>query len=368
MKKISPLLAVALLIIISVVGYTLVASKSPTSSTSTSPSTQDSTSAQAPSQVSNESVQGSRISQGDGAPGASGNTSGEEREEQVKPATDVYFSADEALSAVLKGAKDYDDAILEQFTLPDPNCAWCSEFYTSVRDLSMNPNTPQEQRAYLAEILAISGRTENVQALVDAVKGAPSNDVADLYAEALELTVGKENVVQLLGENLNAQNETLREASVAAITNQGSKLAAELLVKDLKERGDPDAYYAHGIGIGEMIPDEEAVPVLQELVRDRVPGSHLGVKALLNAGLPGLRALFDELDNSPNPEADLAMLKGAGDHTNLDDESVALANQKVAENRNVASAGLGEMIRKQSQSATQDADADADDGEMEMPQ
>mgnify|MGYP006268551123 CR=1 FL=1 len=370
MKKISPLLVVVLIVVVAVGGYTLLASRAPspqsTSSGSTT-STGSSSNVSADTSKTTESVPraaSSSLQTSAQSPNDTGND--EEPEEQVKPATEAYSSSEEALTAVLKGAKDYDDSILEQFTLPDPNCSWCAEFYTSIRDLATNQNTPQEQRAYLAEILAISGRTDNIQALIDGVKNAPGNDAADLYAEALELTLGKDDVVQLLGDQMNAQNDTLREASVAAVTNQGTKYAAELLVKDLKEKGDPDAYYAHGIGIGEVIPDEEALPVYQELVRERVPGSHLGVKALLNAGLPGLRVLFDELDNSSNPEADLALLKDANDHINIDDESVELANQKLAENRNPASTRLAQMYREQSQNAEQEAEGEV--GDLEVSQ
>lgn len=360
MKKLAPLFIVALIVVGSIGGYTLFASRSPSpqgtesssSSTSSSTTEQNKTTEIVPK--SNATLQ-----QNAGSPTDTGND--EEPEEQVKPATEAYLSSEEALTAVMKGAKDYDDSILEQFTLPDPNCAWCSEFYSSVRDLAINQNTPQEQRAYLAEILAISGRVENVQALIEAVKNAPSSDTADLYAEALELTLGKDDIVNLLGDQMNSQNETLREASVAAITNQGTKTAAELLVKDLKEKGDPDAYYAHGIGPGEAIPDEEAIPVYQELVRERIPGSHLGVKALLNAGTPGVRAVFDELENSQNPEADLALLKDASDHINIEDETLELANQKLAENRNAASVKLAQIIREQGQNAEQAAEGEADD-------
>ena len=360
MKKLAPLFIVALVVVGSIGGYTLFSSRSPSpqnketssASTSISPSEQSKTSEAVPK--SSASLQ-----QNTGSPTDTGND--EEPEEQVKPATEAYLSSEEALTAVMKGAKDYDDSILEQFTLPDPNCAWCSEFYSSVRDLALNQNTPQEQRAYLAEILAISGRVENVQSLIEAIKNAPSSDTADLYAEALELSLGKDDIVNLLGEQMSAQNDTLREASVAAVTNQGSKTAAELLVKDLKEKGDPDAYYAHGIGAGEAIPDEEAIPVYQELVRERIPGSHLGVKALLNAGTPGVRAVFDELENSPNPEADLALLKDASDHINIEEETLELANQKLADNRNSASVKLAQIIREQGQNAEQADEGEADD-------
>ena len=358
MKKLTPLFIVALIVVGSIAGYTFFTSRSPSSQGNETLATNGSTTQQ--SKTSESAPQStSALQQKTSSPTDTGND--EEPEEQVKPATEAYSSAEEALAAVLKGAKDYDDSILEQFTLPDPNCSWCSEFYSSARDLATDQNTPQEQRAYLAEILAISGRVENVQTLVEAIKNAPSSEGADLYAEALELTLGKDDVVTFLGEQMSSQNDTLREASVAAVTNQGTKTAAELLVKDLKERGDPDAYYNHGIGVGEAIPDEEAIPVYQELVRERVPGSHLGVKALLNAGTPGVRAVFDELENSPNPEADIALLRDAPDHINVEEDSMELANQKLAENKNPASVKFAQMIREQGQNAEQAAEGESDD-------
>ncbi|MEY4668872.1 MAG: hypothetical protein RL518_1571 [Pseudomonadota bacterium] len=359
MKKLSPLLLVVLVIVAAVAAYTFFGSQTTppqSSETTTSASNAPQQAAQTTEKISRTTMSSQ---QGSGASPVTGND--EEPEEQIKPAPEAYASSEEALTAVLKGAKDYDDSILEQFTLPDPNCSWCSEFYSSVRDLALNQNTPQEQRAYLAELLAISGRTENVQALIEAVKNAPSNDTADLYAEALELSLGREDIVTLLGEQMTSTNDTLREASVAAVTNQGTKLAAELLIKDAKEKGDPDLYYTQGIGIGEAIPEEEAIPVYQEFVRERLPNSHLGVKALLNAGLPGVQAVFDELENSPNPDADKSLLKDAADHINIDDEIVALADRKLAENNNSNSVELARIIREQSQNADQAADGEGED-------
>ena len=65
-------------------------------------------------------------------------TQGDEQEPAARPLTEAYTSAEDALAAVLKGAKDYDDSVLEQFTTPDENCSWCPEFYTSVRGLITN--------------------------------------------------------------------------------------------------------------------------------------------------------------------------------------------------------------------------------------
>lgn len=369
MKKLLPLLLVAIVIVGSYKYFASQTSESPSSTppgqssveskeTRSEPVSSGSTTVQIDPARLNAPKSGSQSVE-------SGND--ESPEEQVKPAAEAYASAEEAISAVLKGAKEYDDSILEQFTLPDANCSWCSEFYTSVRDLAVNPNTPQEQRAYLAEILAISGRVDNVQTLVESIKNAQSNDAADLYAEALELTLGKDDVVSYLGDQMNASNETLREASVAAITNQGTKQAAELLVKNLKERGDPEGYYSIGIGLGEFIPDEEAMPVVQGLVRERGPEAHLGVKALLNAGLPGVQILFDELKNSSNVEADKALLKDAADHINIEDDVIALAKEEIALNRNQNTAALGQMIQELAQSAEQPEEGEGD-GEGEQYQ
>ncbi len=252
-----------------------------------------------------------------------------EQEVQLKSAVESYDSAEAALAAVLKGAKEYDDSILEQFTQPGEDCTWCPEFYNSVRDMATNSNTPQDQKSYLAEILAISGRLDNVETLTEAIKNAKSPEEADVYASALELTVGKEDITRYLGNQMSVTNESLREAAVAAVTNQGNRLAVELLIKNTVERGDPDGYYGVGIGIGELIPTEDAMPLLHEMVQKRDEYSHLGVKALLNGGMEGLRVVFDELENSKDPEADKKLLKDAIDHVNFEDGMEEYLKQKI---------------------------------------
>lgn len=257
-----------------------------------------------------------------------GNSSAETGEEleadmeeglDTRPAVEVYKTAEEALDAVKRGAKEYDDVVLEQFTTPGDDCTWCKDFYGMVKNTLTSADTPQEQKSYFAEILAISGKADNVQNLVDSVKNAKSPDEADLFAEALELTVGKDDVTSLLGESMNSQNETLKEASIAAITNQGSRLAAELLVKNVIDRGDPDGYYSSGIGPGEVIPNPEAIPVYQELMQRHDQFSHLGVKALLNSGLGGLKMVFSELDSVNDAQAFKTMTKDFLDHVNYEE-------------------------------------------------
>lgn len=244
----------------------------------------------------------------------------DEEDADLRTATEIYKNSDEALAAVKNGSKDYDDIILSQFTTPGEDCTWCDQFYKGIKDLIASADTKPEQKSYFAEILAISGRVENVSSLVDLIKGAKNPEEAQLYAEALELTVGKDDVVHYLGDQLKNKDQTLRESSVAAITNQGSRLSAELLYKFTVENGDPDGLYSQGIGLGELVPSEDTLPYLQELVQKRDQYSHLAVKSLLNSGLPGLRLVMDTLTNSKDPESDRALLKDAIDHVNYEED------------------------------------------------
>jgi hypothetical protein len=269
---------------------------------------------------------------------------GGEMSEEVRSATEVYQSAEEAVAAAIKGAKDFDDSILEQFTEPGPDCTWCSQFYASIQEIVTNPNTPQDQKSYMAEILAISGRPENVQVLIESIKNAQSTTEADIYAEALELSLGKDDVTRVIGEQLSTTNDTLREASVAAITNQGSRMAAEMLQKHIQERNDPDAYYSVGIGPGEFIPNEEAMPYVQELVSRRDQYSPVWAKAMVNAGLPGLQALFEQLENSPNPEADRPLIKDVIEHVNFEDGIKEAADNVIANNKSPVAVDLAKQI------------------------
>jgi hypothetical protein len=281
--------------------------------------------------------------------------------EQVKPATEAYSSAEEALAAVMKGSKDFDDSILEQFTQPGEDCSWCPQFYSSVRDMVANPNTPQDQKSYLSELLAISGRVENVQSLTELVKNAKSSNEADVYAEALEYTLGKDDVVRFLGEQLSTSNDTLREASIAAITNQGSRTSVEILSKYAKEAGDPDAQCSIGIGPCEVIPDADARPLVVELVQKRDEMSPVWAKALINSGQEGLSELFTILESSNNPDSDRALLKGARDHVNYEDGIKETVENIIATSKNPASVEFAKEILQD----LNEQDAQEDDGTVE---
>jgi hypothetical protein len=279
-----------------------------------------------------------------GAPATDASLEDGEAIADIKPASDVFKSAEDALNAVLNAAKDYDDTVLEQFTRPGNDCAWCPEFYKSVKDLILSDKTPADQKSYLAEVMAISGRVENVQSLVEAVKSAKSTDEADIFSEALELSVGGDDVTRFLGDQMSSTNETLRESSVAAITNQGSLSAAELLIKHTAERGDPDGYYSLGIGLGELIPDEEAIPALQDMMQKQDQYSHLAVKALINGGMDGLKTVFDQLELSTDPEASRRMLKDAIDHVNFEDGLEEYLKQKLETSKQPAAQEFAKRI------------------------
>lgn len=254
----------------------------------------------------------------------------EEIEEDIKPATEIYKSADEAMEALRNASKSYDDSVLEQFAEPDPSCTWCEPLYANLSTLIFSPDTTADEKSYYAEVLAISGRVNNIKTLVEGIRNSQRPEDADIYAEALELAIGKDDVTSYLGSQLGNANDSLRESLIAAITNQSSRLAAETLYKNTVERGDADGYYSSGIGLGEFIPDEEALPFLREAVVKRDQYSHLATKALLNSGADGLRMVLDTLESSKDPEFDRRMLKDAIDHVSYDEEVEELLKSRLA--------------------------------------
>lgn len=274
----------------------------------------------------------SRLDGSSGAPGDDGDEG--EREIEVLPAAKAFKTADEAMAAIRKGAADYDDSLLEQFTTPGDDCTFCPEVYKNIKDTIATGGLPSEQLSFYGELLAISGKPENLQSLVDSIKSAPNNDVKEALAEALELTVGKDDVTGFLGSQLNDADARVKEASVAAITNQGSRKAAELLYKATTDKGDPDGFYSQGIGLGELVPDDDTIPYLQSLVAKHDQYSHLAVKSLLNAGIGGLRTAMDTLSLSKDPEADRAMFAQAVDHVSYDEDTEAYLTKLSAESKN----------------------------------
>jgi hypothetical protein len=250
--------------------------------------------------------------------------------EQARPAAEVYSNAADALAAIKLGAANYDDVLLDQFTTPGEDCTWCPEFYSSLTELMKAGTTSIDERSYYAEILAISGKQENIQTLLDAIRESGDSEDADIYAEALELTIGGDDVVKMLSSYLQDSNELLQESVVAAITNQGSRAAAELLYEHTVAMGDPDGYYSVGIGLGEMIPEEETLPFLQDLMLKRDEYSPLAVKALLNSGLDGLVLVVNAMTASPAGTFSPELLEDATDHVSYDDETIEYLKQLAA--------------------------------------
>ena len=255
-------------------------------------------------------------------------------EESDRPANEIYSSAEEALKAVKDGAAKYDDAILEQFTLMSDDCSWCDSFYSSIKDLISSSSVSNDEKSYYSEILAISGKVDNVKTLINAIEGSPSKDVSEVYTEALEMTVGKDDVVKYLATKLTTPNSDLKESVVAAITNQGSPLAIDTLFKNIRESNNPDGFYSQGTGPGEVIPDEESYPLLKDYVQKRDDYSHLAVKSLLNAGLDGVKIVFETLQDSGDPEKDKTLLKDALDHVNYGEDIEAYLKDKGLQSKN----------------------------------
>lgn len=250
-------------------------------------------------------------------------------DEDTTPATKKYKSADEAIAAVKAAAESYDDTVLQRFVQPAEDCSWCSSFYSSMQELIKNP-TEGDKRSFYAELLAISGRLENIQFLTENLKNSSSQTDKEMLAEALELTLGGDDTVRYLSAHLDSADELLKEASVAAISNQGTKLSVEMLYKNAVDSKNPDGYYSIGTGLGELVPDPEAFNFLQEAVLKRDEYSHLASKALLNAGLPGIKLVFDALQHSQDSAFDAKVLDGGVDHLAYDEETKDYLTKVVA--------------------------------------
>lgn len=323
------------------------------SSTSSSSGNSSTTSADSSSDGGN-SADGGATGSGGIMNGEDGDAGEGEQEEMIRPAAEVYKSADEALEAAKKGAVDYDDVVLEQFTLPGEDCTWCGDFYNSIRSLIADTSVTEDQRSFYAELLAISGRTDNIGALINGARGAGKPEEANAFLEALELTVGNDAVVKYLGSQLDGSTEPVKESLIAAITNQGTRTAAEILIKETEKASDPDGFYNKGIGLGEFIPEPESYPLLQEVMRKRDPKiAPLAAKSLLNSGIDGLRMVFDELSASKDPASDQLLIKGAIDHVSYDEEVEEYLKQ-MAEKGNQTQKDFASSILKDFQQAAEE--------------
>ncbi len=248
-----------------------------------------------------------------------------EEEIDVRPAVDVYKTSDEALKAVRKAALNYDDVVLEQFYMLS-NCSWCNKFYGELQKLMVDKSLSSEERTYYAEILSTTGKKENIEALVNATINAGDATEKDIFSEALELSnLSNESLRYLKDEYAGTTDEALREATIGAISGQGTKESIEILYDITKENGDPDGFYKDGIGLGEVVPEDSAYPLLDELTSKRDQYSHLAAKAMLNGGIEGTKRMINILGNTKNPEADIKLfdLEKAADHVLYDDETKA---------------------------------------------
>ncbi len=256
-----------------------------------------------------------------------------EVEDVYKPASQRYQSAEQALAAVRKGAIDYDDILIEEFN-DLKECDWCEDFYSSLSMMLTDKALGIDERAYYAEILAISGNLDNIKYLATLVENATTVDEKEMFGEAIEMAGGGDDTVKLLSEFLNSPNSTLRESVVSAISNQGTRLAAETLYNDLtSETSSKVDYYSMGIGLAEMVPDDDAVHYLHELLNKRATKSDQIVKALINSGLEGLTAVFDSLSSETNEALGRELLKDATDHVITEDSVINLLTKATQDDR-----------------------------------
>jgi hypothetical protein len=279
-------------------------------------------------------------------------------EDEIKPAAELYASADAALAAVKAASKEYDDLVIEQFVEPDQACSWCNEFYAKLAETMTSDATNNDERSYFAEILAVSGKVDNVNTLVKAAEGAKDSEQKDAYAEALEMTVGDDEVVRYFSDHLGTEDSGLKESMLAAVTNHGSRLAVDVLYQETVKNDDPDGYYSIGIGLGEMIPDDDTIPYLQELASKRDKFSHLAVKALLNQGDKGLKTVVTMLEQGGDEAGNKQLLKDAVDHVAYEDTTSAYLEDLAKNSKNPVIVEFSKEALKEIDSADEDLDID----------
>ena len=264
----------------------------------------------------------------------------EERDDlffEISPATEKYQNATEALEAVKIAAQEYDDEVLEQFFNLGSQCGWCDDFYPQVVDLVNQAEPGSDEKEYFTELLSTSGRPEHVEFIVDQIKTLdPADQDYEIFIDALEVTVGDDQVVDALAKLLPESNPELQESVVAAISNHGSRYAVDLLYKFTLDSDSQDGFYQEGIGLGEVIPEAEAFPVLREIISKRDNFSHLAVKSLLNAGADGLQEVHNLLEGSTDAGADNELLKGALDHITFDDKTELYLKDTLSKSKNPA--------------------------------
>ena len=285
--------------------------------------------------------------------------------DDVKPAVEEYNNVEEALNAIHNGATNYDDAILEQFAEIGEDCGWCAELYEKLQGEMLDKGISEDERSYYAEILSLSGRPDNIQALITATKEAKDEDDAGLYLEALSSTVGNDETVNFLKSQLNDSTGDLKESLVAAITNHGSLLAVDALYQETVKSGDPDGYYSSGIGLGEVIPDEESLSYLQEMASKNDKYSHLAVKALLNYGSDGLRLVVDVLNNIPAGEQKEKILQDAIDHVSYEDACKDYAEELLKTSKDPVITKFAQDIINDFGEEDEDDDEEEDTGDDE---
>ncbi len=278
-------------------------------------------------------------------------------DEEILPATDVYPSAREAYDKIMASIKSYDDIVLEQFAgLNASNCTWCPELFASLKE-SMIAAKDDDTKSYLAELLAITGDQGNIETILEAYKNGNESD-QEIYLESLEMTAGDDNLVAFLNGKIEGAPEPLKESLIAAISNHGSLSAVESLYEQTKAKGDPNGYYDFGMGLGEVIPDAEALPKLIDIANQKDQYSHLAVKSLLNYGDEGLREVFNIISSSNDSALNGKLLADAIDHVSFNEDTEALIDEVLANNSNPDAQKFAKEIKDEMAYELNNSDAD----------
>ena len=212
-----------------------------------------------------------------------------------------FTSGEQALNALRNGAIRGDPLTLQRFANLPRDTPWAEEFYRDVSAQLDDKKADPDDRQYAANVLAISGRAENIQALFDRVANAGSPEDISMLTSALAMANGGDEIVPLAVKELGSGNPNVQFSALTALTNQGSRAAAEALYAHaLETGGSPESEKEDGTGLSMMLPDQEAVGFLSDVLRKEDRFSALAIGPLVNGGESGINAVFDVLQSTKN--------------------------------------------------------------------
>lgn len=226
--------------------------------------------------------------------------------------SDPILSVDEAARAI-----DLSDENFFAALRLNPHCADCDQIFAAVKQqfAALAVGADPVKVKLLASALAQSERAEMVQEIISRYRAASGDPaIQTMLAESLELVSGDEEVSRELAPLVRPEEgEELKEAAVTGLSGMNDTVAAEALLQFARSVGDGKGGYDTAVGLGEFIPNAEAVPFLQRVAADGSAEAPLAIRALFNGGAESTKSAIEAILAVPESEQQ-RLLSGAQSH------------------------------------------------------